>query len=277
MSTPRPSPLRSRAGLKPSGFTLVELLVVISIIAVLVGLLLPALSRARRSAMQTTVLSQLCQIGIAVASYEAEFKNRYPTDLTADNSDGRAFGGLEILASRYKLPPKLFINPNTNDTAAHFKPDGTLSLAELDGAPITLDTPAKIDAENVSRVVFHCSFAYDHEKKRSGRANAPRVYLGDRADYARGRSFSANWGTGKDAGMCLLWTDQHAEFVKTNAIREQHDPNIYHHNQYYDDNGKYPGEGGDEVTGDIAVTPNTLDTHLRFFSEEEDDELLANP
>jgi prepilin-type N-terminal cleavage/methylation domain-containing protein len=63
---------------KRRAFTLVELLVVIGIIAVLIGILLPALSRARRQAQITSCLSSQRQLILALTMYCQDNKQTFP-------------------------------------------------------------------------------------------------------------------------------------------------------------------------------------------------------
>ncbi|MEZ6190639.1 MAG: type II secretion system protein [Phycisphaerales bacterium] len=73
---------------RKNGFTLIELLVVISIIALLVGILLPALGAARKSAQNIKCLSNLRQVGIGTMGYAIDSKDFLPPCWITTNKPG---------------------------------------------------------------------------------------------------------------------------------------------------------------------------------------------
>jgi prepilin-type N-terminal cleavage/methylation domain-containing protein len=132
---------RSRPARKRFGFTLVELLVVIGIIALLVSILLPALNRARESARRTKCLANLRSIGQMVHMYANASKGRIPVGYSGAynsaaasytsnywmlryHSSGIRFVGLGLLYPAGLITTSgaegpMFYCPSTNDETDH--------------------------------------------------------------------------------------------------------------------------------------------------------------
>ena len=113
---------------KSSAFTLIELLVVVSIIAILVGILLPALGRARASTKAVKCLSNMRQLCVATANYQDVNKRYFPQPQLNSGIVGGAnqasalwFNALDkYLATQEKVHTS---NDPTNRSYEEFKQD----------------------------------------------------------------------------------------------------------------------------------------------------------
>jgi prepilin-type N-terminal cleavage/methylation domain-containing protein len=82
---------KPRAGAPARAFTIVELLVVVSIIALLVALLLPTIARARDKALTTQSLANLRGLAAANESYATDWQGRQYTATPDDVGLAKAF------------------------------------------------------------------------------------------------------------------------------------------------------------------------------------------
>ena len=92
-------PSRPQSADSQTGFTLVELLVVIGIIAILIGILLPALNKARAAAQETVCMSGLRQFGAGFIAYSDANHGSIPSDAPVVS--------LLILSVTHQTPPTI--------------------------------------------------------------------------------------------------------------------------------------------------------------------------
>ncbi|MEM6392291.1 MAG: type II secretion system protein [Planctomycetota bacterium] len=206
---------------RKQGFTLIELLVVISIIALLIGILLPALGAARRSARQATNSTQLRGIQQGMVIYAQGNKENFPgllgngnigiavdlnvdpdtTRYSLDNAGGAGHGGvplarLAVLLNANTFTPEYILNPV--DTA---KTEGEIAT-DLDETNTSYAALQLRDDASTSAVDGTAGAQGARGDEWSETLNTRAIVISDRntgADAVPGTAISSPW-TEEDSG-----------------------------------------------------------------------------
>jgi general secretion pathway protein G len=215
-----------------SAFTLIELLVVIAIIAILAGLLLPALASAKTKARQTKCASNMRQIGLAMVMYADDFDGKPPT--TTHNNPSTNASWINLLKPYVGKVDQIRICPAdqrgrerlTNNATSYIINDLVSGDVVLDPFGNVLEAPARMDRlrdPSGTMVMFEVSDLFgaslfnDHTHARGWILGWERVWRDIQPDRHRNGAAQLDRTRGS---ANYLFADAHVENIKAHKLKQ---------------------------------------------------------
>jgi prepilin-type N-terminal cleavage/methylation domain-containing protein/prepilin-type processing-associated H-X9-DG protein len=199
---------RRTYAVRRTGFTLIELLVVIAIIAILAAILFPVFAKAREKARQTSCLSNMKQLGLAIIQYAQDYDETFPLTYYYDSTFMQEYDWDCHLDSNTNLVTLGAIGPYTKNSQISGCPSATTLYLGNPPRPCT-------------------GYAYNASYIGGGAMDGPGYTLKLAASMAAVNSpastcllaESAFWNTSTTYPPVGLWTN--------NLLRSPADPNNF--------------------------------------------------